>query len=212
MIAYAAYVISIDGRPLVSTKFQSSDSIPNEILFGGLVTALQGVASELTENNSELKSMKIEDLSYHFKSFGYFRIVLVTDLPDRPENVIHKIGLRFMKEHGEQIIDLGLINESDFESFQCMMKEIIQDELVIDESNLINPTKKFNTSELVNLDETIQPTALALIALKEGTANQIAKESGIDEQETFYNIHQLQEKGLIGKKKVKGETTYFCLF
>jgi hypothetical protein len=138
--------------------------------------------------------------------------VLVTDLPETPDHVIHKLGLRFMKDHGEQLIDLGMINEDDFKPFEDIIKEILQEEMTIDESNLINPTRKFSSSELYELDESLQPTALAMIAIREGTVDQIAKESGLDKEATFQNINELQTKGLIGKKLAEGEITYFCSF
>ena len=56
MIAYAAYIISLDGRPLVSSKFQSAASIPNDLLLSGLFTALQIVLSELTSVEAEFKT------------------------------------------------------------------------------------------------------------------------------------------------------------
>ncbi|MHA1982808.1 MAG: hypothetical protein ACW967_00540 [Candidatus Hodarchaeales archaeon] len=212
MIAYAAYVISIDGRPFVSVKFQSAISIPDDLLLGGLFTALQAVTSELTSQKSELNSIIIENLSYHFKSFGDFRIVLVTNLQEEPTNLMHMLGLRFLKEYGEQIIDLGVFDESDFVHFKLVMKELISRDLSIDESSTINPSIKFTTGEIYGLESAIRPTALALISLREGTVNQIAKESGLDEEITNNNLDHLQEKGLVGKKNHKGEIKFFCSF
>ncbi|MHA1991072.1 MAG: hypothetical protein ACW981_08885 [Candidatus Hodarchaeales archaeon] len=212
MIAYAAYVISIDGRPFVSVKFQSADSIPDDLLLGGLFTALQAVTSELTSKKSELNSILIENLSYHFKSFGDFRIVLVTNLQQEPKNLLHMLGLRFLKEYGEQIIDLGVFDESDFVHFKLVMKELISHELSIDESSTINPSVKFTTGEIYSLESAIRPTALAMISLREGTAIQIAKESGLNEEKTYNNLNQLQERGLVGKKNINGETKFFCSY
>ena len=142
MIAYAVYVISIDGRPIVSEKFQSADSIPNEMLLGGLFTALQGVAEEMTKNESELKSIEIENLSYHFKSFGYYRIILVTNLPETPDTIIQKLGLSFMKDFGEQLMD-GFAETHPYRPFKKTINEIIQSELLIDESKSINRSFNF---------------------------------------------------------------------
>ena len=115
-----------------------------------------------------------------------------------------------MKEHGECVLDIGVISDSDFKSFKRVIKEIIMEGFIVDESNLINPTKKFSTGELYILDSTLQQTAIALIALKEGTINEIAQESGLTIEVTSTHIHQLQEKGLIGEKFFEEEIKYFC--
>ncbi|MHA2224601.1 MAG: hypothetical protein ACXAC8_05325 [Candidatus Hodarchaeales archaeon] len=211
MIAFAVYVISMDGRPIVSEKFQSAGSIPNETLLAGLLTAIQGVASEMTQKKSEINSIQIDNLSYHFKSFGQYQIVLVTDLPKTPETVLQKLGLRFMKEHGEQLME-GFLDTTGFKPFITTINEIVRNELIIDDSKMINPTKKFSSGELYQLPEFLQPTALAMIALKEGGIDQIAAESGISKQDTEKYLQTLQEKGLIGKKVTNEHSVYFCSF
>ena len=92
MIIYAVYIISIDGLPIVSEKFQSAESIPNEVLLAGLFTAIQGVMSEVTHQRANLDSINVDNLSYHFKSFGKFQLVLVTNLSATPKNILQKLS------------------------------------------------------------------------------------------------------------------------
>jgi hypothetical protein len=211
MIAYAVYVISMDGRPLVSEAFQSAETIPNEMLLAGLMTALQGVASELSQGKSGLKNIKIDNLSYHFKSFGQYQIVLVTDLSKTPENVLHRLGLQFMKDFGEELINDSL-DLNTFQPFVDSINKIVREELTIDESKMIVPTKKFSSGELYQLSSSLQSTALAMIALKEGSLEEIASESEKSINDTVKNLEALQEMGLIGKKVTDDRTCYFCSF
>ncbi|MHA1978213.1 MAG: hypothetical protein ACW98F_14730 [Candidatus Hodarchaeales archaeon] len=211
MIGYAVYVISMDGRPIVSEKFQSAKTIPNETLLAGLLTAVQGVASEITKKaDAEINSIMIDNLSYHFKSFGQYQIVLVTDLPESPENLLQKLGLSFMKDFGETLLE-GSFDQEKFVPFITSINEIVKEELITDDTKMINPTKKFSSGELYQLPEELQPTALAMISLKEGNVEQIAEESGKDLIETERHLEKLQEIGLIGKK-LGDHPLYFCSF
>ncbi|MHA1946047.1 MAG: hypothetical protein ACXAC6_13565 [Candidatus Hodarchaeales archaeon] len=211
MIGYAVYVISMDGRPIVSEKFQSAKNIPDDTLLAGLLTAVQGVAAEITKkDDAEINSIMIDNLSYHFKSFGQYQIVLVTDLHESPENILQKIGLRFMKEYGEILLN-GSFDQKKYRPFINSINEIVKEELITDDAKMINPTKKFSSGELYQLPEELQPTALAMISLKEGNAEQIAEESGKNLKETEEYLEKLQQIGLIGKK-MSDVPLYFCSF
>ncbi|MFX0211278.1 MAG: hypothetical protein ACFFDT_35180 [Candidatus Hodarchaeota archaeon] len=210
-VAYAVYVISMDGRPLVSEKFQSAESIPNETLLAGLFTAIQGVASEISKKQSEINNIKINNLSYHFKSFGKYQIVLVTDLSKTPENVLQKLGLRFMKEHGEKLLE-GISDQTVFEPFINTINEVVREEFFTDDLKLINPTKKFSPVEIYHLPTYLQSTALAMITLKEGSVEQIATESGSNLRDTEQYLQVLQKMGLIGRKITEDGSIYFCSF
>ena len=213
MIAYAVYVISIDGRTIVSKKFQSADSIPNELLLGALFTALDGVAKEMTKSDSELKHIEIDNLSYHIKSFGHYRIVFVTDLAQTPEDVIQKLGFSFMKDYGEQLLE-GFSDIHPYRPFKDTISQIIDSEPTIssDQSNTIIPTMKFSSSVIFDLPEQVQSTALAMITLIEGTIEDISTESGNTTQDTSMHISSLQKMGLIGKKFINNHILYFCSF
>jgi hypothetical protein len=211
MIGYAVYVISMDGRPIISEKFQSAQSIPDETLLAGLLTAVQGVASEMSKKeDAEINSIMIDSLSYHFKSFGQYQVVLVTDLPESPDTILQKIGLRFMKEYGETLLN-GSLDRKKFIPFIASINEIVKEEMITDDAKMINPTKKFSTGELYQLPEELQPTALAMISLKEGNVQQIAEESGKNLKETLWHLEKLQEIGLIGKK-MTDDPIYFCSY
>ena len=209
MIGYAVYIISMDGTPLVSEKFQAAESIPNESLLAGLLTAVQGVASELVSKDSQIASMNIDNLSYHFKSFGRYQIVLVTDLIETPKAVLQKLGLLFMKEHGEELLD-QTIDTQVFESFTHTIRDVISSVLLTDTSRKIIPTRKFGPGELYNFPEDLRSIALALIALREGSLNDIAHESQKSKKIAQKSLQTLQEMGFVGKKISGKDSIYFC--
>ncbi len=209
LIVYAIYVISDDGRTILSESFQSSEDFPDAILLGGLLTALQHMTIEMTQNDSEMESIEIEGLSYHIRSYGFFRIVLVTDVPKTPEDVIQMLGLRFLNEYGDVLVDWDS-NLSTFAPFKETIREIIQTETVTDESKSIKPAKKLGTGEIFSLPYHLQSTALAMISLEEATINDIAEECGEKVDTTEKNLKSLQEMGFIGKKQKNNKTVFFC--
>jgi hypothetical protein len=208
MIVYAVYIITEDGRTILSENFQSTKGLPDDVLFGGVLTALQAMTAEMTNHRSEMKSVEIEGLSYHIRSFGLIRVVLVTDAPKTPEDILQVLGLRFIKNYGEVLMqkdfDLNI-----FDPFRKIIEEIVQ-QLETDVSKSIQPAKKLTTGEVFSLPTELHSTALALISLESGTLNEIAMESGNTVKTTEKNLTALQDKGFIGTKKENGSVKYFC--
>jgi hypothetical protein len=208
MIVYAVYIITEDGRTILSENFQSTKGLPDDVLFGGVLTALQAMTAEMTNHRSEMKSVEIEGLSYHIRSFGLIRVVLVTDAPKTPEDILQVLGLRFIKNYGEVLMqkdfDLNI-----FDPFRKTIEEIVQ-QLETDVSKSIQPAKKLTTGEVFSLPTELHSTALALISLESGTLNEIAMESGNPVKTTEKNLSALQNKGFIGTKKENGSVKYFC--
>jgi hypothetical protein len=115
-----------------------------------------------------------------------------------------------MREFGEALLD-DSFDQKMFVTFIMSINEIVKEELIIDNAKMINPTKKFSSGELYQLPEELQPTALAMISLKEGGAERIAQESGKNLEETQRHLEKLQQMGLIGKKSGDAPI-YFCSF
>ncbi|MFX1286632.1 MAG: hypothetical protein ACFFB5_23550 [Promethearchaeota archaeon] len=156
-----------------------------------------------------MQSIEIEGLSYHIRSFGFFRLVLVTDVPKTPEDIIQMLGFRFIKQYGEVLMDWDS-NLSIFAPFQDTIREIIQTETITDESKSIKPSKKLTTGEIFNLPPLLHRTALAIVSLEEGTIVDIAKESGETKKDIKKNLRTLQDMGYVGQKDKEKKTIYFC--
>jgi hypothetical protein len=77
------------------------------------------------------------------------------------------------------------------------------------ETIYVNPIKRLATGEIFNLPYDLQPTALVVISLEEGTIDEIAKESELSFEDTAKNVIALQEMGYIGKKDSGGRIVYF---
>lgn len=168
------------------------------------------MAAEMTKSRSEMKSIEIEGLSYHIRSFGLIRVVLVTNVPKSPEDIISMLGFRFINEYGEILMDWDS-NLSIFTPFGDTIREIIIAETSTDESSSIKPTKKLNTGEIFSLPHRLHSTALAMVSLGEGTIKIIAKESGEKATIARKNLVSLQKMGFVGIKKNESVTKYFCV-
>lgn len=163
----------------------------------------------MTQTDSEMQSIEIEGLSYHIRSFGFFRLVIVTNAPKSPEDIIQMVGFRFINDYGEILMDWDS-NLNTFEPFKDTIREIIKTKKVTDESKSIKPAKRFGTGEIFSLPYPLQKTALALVSLEEATIKDIANESDEKEKITKKNLIKLQDMGYIGRKQKKDKTLYFC--
>ncbi len=208
-IVYAVYVLTEDGKTLISENFQSIEVIPNEVLLGGLFTALQRMTKDMTKEDIEMKSVAIEGLSYHIRSFGLIRVVLVTNVPKTPEEIIQRLGLQFINEYGD-VLTQTEFNSTIFNPFKTTIQDIMKQLVGYDESKSIKPSKRLNTGEIFALPHYLQATALALVTLEEGTISDIALESGEETNIIKKNLTTLKEKGFIGTKKLEKKTVYFC--
>ncbi|MFW9777769.1 MAG: hypothetical protein ACFFE8_02865 [Candidatus Heimdallarchaeota archaeon] len=210
MIVYAVYFILEDGRTILSETYQNPDNIPNEVLFGGLITALQHVAAAMTRNQSEMRTIEIEGLSYHIRSFGLIRVILVTNFSQSPDAIIQTLGMRFLKTYGERLLSNEILLDLNiFLPFKQVISEILGEEIV-DGSKSIVPSKVLTTGEIYSLPHELQDAALAMISLKEADIATIATECQTTPDLASKKLQRLQELGYIGKKDIGGHVVFFC--
>lgn len=208
MIVYAVYIISKDERTLLTLNFQSIETIPDEQLLGGLFTALQDVTTKVTQSNEELKSIELGGLSYHLRSFGLIRVVLVSNIPKSPENIIQKLGYRFIKDYGD-VLKESYMNSSIFVPFKNFISEVIKNEISHGEPDFPKPTKILDTAAIFSLPHHLQSTALTMVSLKEGTIEEIAQDRDETIDDTLSAISSLQEMGYIGIKPRGEKKIYY---
>ncbi|MFQ5980027.1 MAG: hypothetical protein ACE5OZ_17990 [Candidatus Heimdallarchaeota archaeon] len=211
MIVYAVYIVTDDGRTVLAEHFQSTDDLPDELLVGAFFSSLRIMAAEMTKKRSEIKSVQIEGFAYHIRSYGLFQVILVSDDPQAPENLIQTLGYRFMREYGEGLLDNWSLLGT-FIPFKTVLHEVIQNEseTIIDNSRSILPEKQLEPNEIFTLPHHLQTTALAILSLQEGTIKEIAEESRSDASRTETNLVSLREMGFIGIKETSGTRKYFC--
>ena len=205
MIIYAVYIIKKDGITLLSEHFQSKEDLPNDLLLGGLLGAIQTFTAETL--GDEMKTIHVEGLAYHIRCFGFYTVALVTDLTKEPSDLIQELGLRFMRMYGEDLLS-GSSRVDKFYPFKDTIKEIIGKSF--DESASIKPSKMLNTKEIFELTSDLKPVALAMISLGEGTITDIANECNIKKDDAKKFLFELQNMGYIGTKKKDNNLIYFC--
>ena len=206
MNIYSVYIIKNDGRPLLCECFQSSSDLPNEMLLGVLVTALKGFSSEILKK--DITSIVVENLILHMRSFGYYTIVLVTDLEFDPRIIIDEIGFQFIKTYGDLILNREF-RLDNLLPFKDILKGIFR-EHSFDESKSINPTKILSTAEIFELPNELQHIALTMLSVGEGTIEEIATQSEQDALSLEPKLKRLQKLGFVGQTTRDSMTFFFC--
>jgi hypothetical protein len=209
MIVYAVFVIDEAGRTILSEKFQSAGNIADEVFLGGIINSLQTVSNEMIKNKSELKSIELEGFSFHIRSFGLIRIIVVTDIPKNPQELIQILGFRFIKEYGEPLLSID--RESNISNpFTETIHEVLSENIILDDSKSIPPSLKLSTGDIFNLPHYLQAIALAIVSLQEGTLEEIVIESGENLEIAKKSLLTLQQLGYIGISQRDGIKRYYC--
>lgn len=73
----------------------------------------------------------------------------------------------------------------------------------------VRPLKKLTTGEIFNLPFELQDTAITMLSLDEGTAEEIAKATDVPVNELLPKIETLQMMGYVGRIQKGGKTVYF---
>ncbi len=209
MKVYAVYIITNDGRPMISKIYQSPDGIPDDTLLSGLLTSIQMVSSELSNQTHAAEKFKMKGVTYHMKNFGLFHIALVTADEDVPGRIMNKIGWQFIQEFGENIPEWdGRMN--DFMGFSDNLDGIISTSSIIDISGSIEPSKKLDPVNLLKLAKELKGTAKSLLFLQRAPVIEIANHSETGEKLTQDNLNAMMKMGYIGYFTEGDVKIYFC--
>lgn len=209
MIVYAVFVLTENGRVILSEQFQSIEGVPDDLLMGGVLTAISSMNAGTTERYADINSVEVEGLSYHIRSFGLIRIVLVTSTPRSPEEIIQIVGFRFINEYSDVLMRTDY-TMNVFDTFKKTIREIVPETVISDESKTVEPTIKLGTGEIFGLPLRLQKTALAMVSLRTGTLQEIVHESGNSISDIEQDLDTLQKMGFVGIKQINGKTTYYC--
>ncbi|MHA2250537.1 MAG: hypothetical protein ACXAD7_09245 [Candidatus Kariarchaeaceae archaeon] len=207
----AVYVISIDGRAMISQVYQSKNVIPDSIISAGLLTALYDFTSEWSTLSIEVeKSFQIENLNYHIKKFGDFSVVLVDKSISETERkyIVQNIGWKFLRMFGDQDLLDWKENVDQFNGFYDVITEILDEyfsEVSIPSSIT---TKKLTTADIFELDQSIQSTALAMLAMEKATIKDVADEINSNMDTAESNLLKLLDLGFLIRENVNGIIHY----
>ncbi|MHA2092004.1 MAG: hypothetical protein ACW98K_14215 [Candidatus Kariarchaeaceae archaeon] len=207
----AVFVISVDSRDMVSLIYQSEVQIPDTIISAGLLTALREFTFEWEQAEREIeKSFTIENLNYHVKKFGAFSVVLVDQSLNQNIRIdlTHKIGWTFLRKYGEIDLITWGGNRETFASFKENIEEILDDYIQDDFQPISQISKRLTTADIFELDQSLQPTALALLTLEMGTLADLANEIDSDVKKAEEHLQVLQSEGFITLTTLDG-VTYF---
>ncbi|MHA2271697.1 MAG: hypothetical protein ACXACI_07530 [Candidatus Hodarchaeales archaeon] len=160
--------------------------------------------TELLGDDHRLKAITISK-----KGFEYlFTFYLKLEPHFKPSE---KVSKRFMKKYVEGLFDEAV--NILFDTFPPAEKPAHREtmgEIGQRVGISTRPTRKLSTGEIVFLPHHIQPTAIAIVTLLEGTVEEVAEESNIDPDRTLKNLNALRERGYLGVKVKGGKTIYTC--
>ncbi|MHA2253189.1 MAG: hypothetical protein ACXAD7_22700 [Candidatus Kariarchaeaceae archaeon] len=207
MILYAAYIITIDGREILSEIFQSPENVPNQSILSGLLSAFSYMSQDLTQQEGAAEKLSLSGLIYHIRNYGDFMVVIVTDADNAPSKILDSIGWRFLQDYGEEL-DSWRGNQTIFEDFRGIIDDIVHK--YIDESRSVDPSKKLDTASIYHLPKEIQATALAITTLETASIAEVAEEVQIDPTIVGEYLQTLHKDGYIGVRQKDEGLVYFC--
>ncbi len=209
MILYAVYIITRDGREIISEIFQTPENVPNAAILSGLLSAFQYMAEDLTRSKSGAEKLNLSGLVYHLRNFGDFQVVIVTDVDNAPARILDTLGWRFLQSHGERLIN-WTGNQTLFEPFRETINSVVMRHSSVDITRSLDPTKTLDTAAIFSLPKDIQPIAKALTMLEFATIEELLEEVEIPERDLKTSLADLQKEGYIGVREKEGKSQYFA--
>jgi len=213
MRVYAVYIITEGGVPILQEYFQyaNAEKKLQDLLFAGGITA---VSTMLQENTQEkiigVFTLSFNTLTYHIRNFENFRIVIVTDTSPALDHIVNVIGMNFAAEFGSKLRKWrGSL--SDFQDFKITLQSILKENFELDLQQSINPSKRLDTETIFNLSPELQSIALAIIAKKRLTVEELSIKVNMKIPKLYEQLHTLIDEGFISFLQEEGKDIIYCL-
>ena len=200
---FAVYIALDDGRELFRRVYRGVPA--NSKLLTGFIIALNSFCEETT--GSTVDEVRSGDIYYLIKYINPIFVIMVTSSRENAAQLVETIALRFVKMYGKvlQYWNGHLI----FDDFKYVLDEILQMKGTHEEKILLEPDKVLDSVAIVSLNASCQKTALALIEMKRGTVNDIAKNANLPIDSVKTDLKLLIKMGYVGKIVSNGIEWYF---
>lgn len=209
MILYAVYIITKDGREIMSQIYQSPENVPEAAILGGLLSAFQYMSEDLAKNRGGAEKLNLSGIVYHLRSFGDFQVVIVTDVDNAPAKILDTLGWRFLQNHGERLIN-WTGNQTLFEPFREIINSVVMRHSSVDITSSLDPTKTLDTASIFLLPKDVQPVAKALTMLEFATIEELMEEVESPSELVLEKLEILQKNGYVGLREKEGKRQYFA--
>lgn len=213
---YAVYILLPDGRCIFSKSYRN-DSTDSQVL-GGLLTSLN-FASQQYLHESIRKFVSEGGTNFVIKDFSSFLTVFQVggEINQEIEAKVDIVGFRFLSNYGNTIEKWAQGKISRFKDFDKIIDNILgikgsidtQRQVVAPASNTDGEEKILDSLSIMVLSRTLQKTALAMLDLKEGTIEEIAKETKNNIQNEEQNLETLVNMGYIQSRKYNNMKIYY---
>jgi hypothetical protein len=169
----------------------------------------------LTLSGNELESVDLSPL----KEMNSLKELHLDDnfLTEIDLNPLQNLDELFLSLENNPLVNIDLGPLSNIENLRIILPENLstrtQEQIqVLQEKGAdlsVMPSEKLTTGEIFGLPPELQETALTILSLARGTAEEIAIETGISLDEAQKNINSLQKRGYIGRILKNGKAVYF---
>ena len=213
---YAIYILLPDGRCIYSKSYRN-DSTDSQVL-GGLLTSLN-FASQQYLHESIRKFVSEGGSNFVIKDFSSFLTVFQVggEISQDIEAKVDLIGFRFLSNYGDMIEKWSQGKISRFKSFDKDVDNILGIKGYVDTEKPLIPTsfnneleeKVLDSLSIMVLSRPLQKTALAMLDLKEGTTEEIARETKNNIQNEEKNLETLVHMGYIQSRKYNNMKIYY---
>lgn len=207
----SVYILLPDGRCIFSKSYKGSAADPN--LLGGLLSAFN-IASRQWLREGVRKFVSEGGSNFIIKDFVSFLIVIAGRMDTDDEAKLDTIGLKFLSKYGNEIEDWGKGRISMFKGFAQTLDDILGTK---EEEDRIEADRERDPEDLVldsltivYLPPRLQKTALGILTLRSGTAEEVAEETERSVEEEVDNLAELQSQGYIHRRtNSSGEKIYY---
>jgi len=203
LIIDSVYLLLPDGRCIYSKSYKT-ESITDPHLLGGLLNAFN-IASHQWLKDGVRKFVSEEGLNFVIKDFASFLVVISGILKDSEEYILDKIGMKFLSKYGNQIEkwkngNIGILRNFDSDLIKILELDQ-QDDYSKNVTRMISKDDLYLDSlTIINLPSIQQKTALAMLSLKNCTAEEISIETHRSIELEIENLESLVQQGYLYKK------------
>ncbi|MFX1537698.1 MAG: hypothetical protein ACFFDI_26170 [Promethearchaeota archaeon] len=197
------YILQKNGRSLFSKSLRKN--IPKPELIGKFLSAIGSFAKEMT--GGTVRTFEVGGMTFHFKDFRLFYVVIGADPIPTIDAMLEKIGLAFLQKYGEEIQESD-ISDKKFDSFEDQVQNVLN-EFGVEDPDVKTPTKPLDALSVAMLSDSIRKSAFAALTLRKFTVEEIAEETERDIELERENLKILLKEGYIGLQKKNSQKIYF---
>ena len=200
---FAVYIASEDGRELFRRVYRGVPA--KSELLTDFIVALNSFCRETTSGT--IDEIRSGDIYYFVKHIDPIFVIVITPSRKDMDHLVETIAYRFVEKYGSVLQNWK--GRVVFNDFKLVLDELLQMEGTQEEKIIIKPDKVLDSIAIVGLEPDIQKTALVLLEIRRGAAEDIAKSTGKSIDDVKSDLEHLIRLGYVGKIIANDVKWYF---